>query len=109
MLHAEISGDAVDEHSVIGGHGGEPVTGAFDVANKGDHVLFDTQQRHPVFVVAVQRLDNKVLQINPRVVRVQMRADCADVDVAGAIGQFGARVSRQRERDKRTGTIDTAL
>lgn len=72
VFHAEISGHSMDQHSVVRRHGGEPVTGAFGVFDQGDHVRFDTQKRHSVFVVAVKRLDDKVVQIHSRVVRVQM-------------------------------------
>ncbi len=57
----------------------------------------------------MERLDDEVLQIDSRIVRVQVRAE-RDVNVtAAAIGQFGARVAGQGKGDERARTIDAAL
>ena len=57
---------------MVGRHGGEPVAGAFRIAGQRRHLLLDPQQRRPVLVVAVQRLDDEVAQVHARVVRVRV-------------------------------------
>lgn len=70
----------------------------FGISDESDHILFDSQQRHAILVIAVQRFDDEALQIDARVVGVHVRADAdVDVAVAAAVGQLGARVARQRE------------
>ena len=90
VLHAEVSSDAVDEHPVIGRHGGKAVARSFRIPRQRRHFLLDPQQRGSILVVAVQRLDDKVSQVDARVVRVRVRSTDATVDR----GATGVRIRR---------------
>lgn len=74
VFHAEVSGHAMNQHSVVRGHVRELVADLLLVLRELDQIFLDLQQHRAIFLITINGFRNEMLEIDPRAVGVQFRA-----------------------------------